>query len=433
MIRIGFYLIFLLICATRAFGVPTDPTILVSDIVVIGNRVTLKSVILREMNHRVGVPLKPELLPYDRDRIYSLGLFNRVEIYHHIQDLEATIYVNVHERWYIFPVPVFGMRDRDWNKLYYGLGVVHNNFRGRNEKLWGGFALGYDPWVSLAYSNPAILGREDIYIDVQLLYSKTQNKSIISQGEENNFDENRYGTDFNFGKRLSLYSSITVMTGFRAVHLSEYIPGHTMSPTGKDNYLVTGLSFRYDTRDVFEYPMYGTLVRASFFKSGLGESKVDHFRTSLDLRKYVPLAERLTIAGRALTIISGGRLIPHHGHIYIGYEERIRGHFRTVYEGENLFLSSIEARFRLLGPKYIEWKSAIAQEFAVLKYGVNLALFYDMGTVWFRNNDISRLRPARGYGGGVHLLLPYSTVFRIEYGLNEHSDGEFIFDMYVMF
>jgi outer membrane protein assembly factor BamA len=417
----------------QARGVTPDPALRVSDIIIMGNRITQNSVILREMNHRVGVILQPELLPYERDRIYSLGLFNRVEVYHLVENNEAIIFIDVHERWYIFPVPVFGMRDRDWDKLYYGLGVVHNNFRGRNEKLWCGFALGYDPWISMSYSNPAILGREDLFFDMQLIYSKTQNKSIISQGEESNFDENRYAVDFNIGKRFSLYSSLVLMTGYRALRLSDYIPGHTISPDGKDSYIVGGLLYRYDTRDIFEYPMYGTLLRTSIYKSGFGESDINYFRASLDFRKYIPITGRLSIAGRALTSMAGGGQIPHHGHIYIGYDERIRGHFRTVFEGENLFLTSLETRFRLYGPKYIEWKSAIAQGFSVLRYGVNLALFYDMGSVWFREDDLSKLRPAKGFGGGVHLVLPYSTVLRFEYGLNERFDGEFIFDLYVMF
>jgi outer membrane protein assembly factor BamA len=411
---------------------PPDEAV-VDRIVVTGNRTTQEQVILREMYHRIGSFLRPDLLAYERDRIYSLGLFNRVDIHHAVDDDRATIFISVHERWYIFPVPVFGIKDRDWDKLYYGLGIVHHNFRGRNEKLWAGFALGYDPWVSTLYSNPSIFGRDDLFFETQFMYTKTENKSIRSLGSAQSFGEQRYFFDLMFGKRFSLYTTLTASIGYRMLSLSEYVPGHTISEDGTDRYIMPGLHFRYDTRDIAEYPMYGTLVRAQFMKSGIGEGEVDHFRANLDLRRYIPLTGRLSIAGRAFTSIAGGQRLPHYAHVFIGYEEKIRGHYHDVYEGENLFLSSIETRFRLIGPNYIEWDNSIAPEFSVLRYGVNLALFADLGTTWYREDALRDRKPIKGFGGGIHLLLPYSIVARLEYAFDEKMDGELIFDLFVMF
>jgi outer membrane protein assembly factor BamA len=422
---IGFILPFL--------AVASDNNVVVSDIIVSGNKTTEESVITREMHHKIGDHFKPELLSYERDRIYSLGLFNRVEIHHAINENRATIFIDVHERWYIFPVPVFGIKDRDWSKLYYGFGLVHYNFRGRNEKLWGGFALGYDPWISTLYSNPAIFGRDDLYFETQFIFTKTENRSVIYEDTLRNFQETRYIFDITSGKRLSLFSTVTVTFGYRSIGASVFVPGHTKSPEGTDNFLIGALNYRYDTRDIIEYPMYGIFIRTSLSKSGFGESKVDHFRTLFDVRRYVPLSDRLSLAGRFYTTVAGGSRLPHYSHMFIGYEERIRGHFSEIYEGENLFLSSLEARFRLLGPKYYEWKGSIAPEFSMLRYGINLALFGDMGATWYREDTIRSLRPAKGFGGGIHLLLPYSGVLRLEYAFNESLKGEFIIDLFVMF
>lgn len=423
--------IILLIPVLAEAGVDRD--IRVAHIVISGNRVTHESVILREMTHRIGVPFNSEILSYERDRIYSLGLFNRVDIGHRVEGDSAVITIQVHERWYIFPVPLFGMRDRDWSKLYYGLGVVHNNFRGRNEKLWAGFALGYDPWVSLFYSNPSILGRNDIFLESQAIFARTQNKSVFSLGEETNFNEYRYALDFIVGKRFTLYSTLSLLVGYRGLRLSEYVPGHTVSTDGFDSYLLAGVTFRYDTRDLFEYPMSGTHFRTSVFKSGFGEGEVDNLRVNIDARRYVPLSGRISIAARAMTSMALGRRIPRHSHVYIGYDEKIRGHFKSIFEGENSMLGSLEARFRLFGPDYIEWKSALAPEFSVLRYGLNAALFFDTGTTWFRSEDLGSLKPVKGFGGGLHFLLPYSLVFRVEYAFNERYEGEFIFDLNVSF
>ncbi len=405
----------------------------VEKIIVSGNKKTNENVILREMRHRVGEHFQPELLPYERKRIYSLGLFNRVEIRHSVNEGNATIFVDVHERWYIFPVPVFGMKDRDWSKLYYGLGLVHNNFRGQNEKVWLGFALGYDPWISALYNNPAMFGNDRLFFETQFVYTKTENRSILYDGEIGDFNERWYLFNITPGIRFSLYTTATATLGFRSIRTTEYIPGHTRSPDGVDEFLFASLMFKYDTRDIFEYPMYGTFIRATVSKSGFGESNVDHFRTLLDARRYIPLSDRMSIAGRMYTSIAGGTRLPHYNHMYLGYEEKIRGYYNSVYEGENVFLSSLEARFRLLGPKYYEWQNAIVPEFSILRYGVNLAVFGDLGTTWYREEKIGNLKPIKGFGAGVHLLMPYSIVLRLEYAFNESLDGEFIIDLFVMF
>lgn len=412
---------------------PSGGKVLVDSIIVSGNKTTDKGVILREMRHSEGEYFRPELLPYERDRIYSLGLFNRVEIHHTVNEGRATIFIDVHERWYIFPVPVFGMKDRDWNKLYYGLGVVHNNFRGRNQKLWLGFALGYDPWVSALYSNPSIFGRDDLFFETELVYTHTENRSIQYAEELRDFSERRYIFNLTFGKRFSLFTTMTASLGYRSINTSEFIPGHIKTPDGSDNFMFGSLAFRYDTRDIIEYPMYGTFVRTAISKSGFGESHVDHFRTLVDVRRYVPLSDRLSIAGRLYTSVAGGTRLPHYSHMFIGYQEKIRGYYNDIFEGENLFLSSLEARFRLLGPRYYEWENSLAPEFSILRYGINLAVFGDMGTTWYRDEAIKDLAPVKGFGAGVHLLLPYSGVLRFEYAMNESFDGQFIIDLFVMF
>jgi len=425
--------VILLVALLPAAAHSSGSEVVVDNIVVSGNKITDKSVIIREMRHRVGEHFMPELLAYERDRIYSLGLFNRVDIHHSVNEDRATIFVDVHERWYIFPVPVFGVKDRDWSKLYYGLGVVHYNFRGRNEKLWGGFALGYDPWISTLYSNPAIFGSEDLFLETQFIYTRTENRSVLYEEELRNFKETRYIFDVTHGKRLSIFTTLAFSLGYRSINASEFIPGHIKSPGGTDNYMIGSVAFKFDTRDIIEYPMYGTFLHAAVSKSGFGKSHVDHFRTLLDARRFVPISDRLSIAGRVYTSVAGGRSLPHYSHMFIGYEEKIRGHFRDIYEGENVFLSSLEARFRLLGPKYFEWKNALAPEFSMLRYGINLALFGDLGTTWYRDEAIHNLKPVKGFGAGIHLLLPYSGVLRIEYAFDESFDGEFIIDLFVMF
>jgi hypothetical protein len=67
--------------------------------------------------------------------------------------------------------------------------------------------------------------------------------------------------------------------------------------------------------------------------------------------------------------------------------------------------------------------------FNLWRFGIGAAIFADAGTAWFRETKFSVADLAKGYGGGIHLLLPYSTVLRLEYAWNELRRGEFIFDL----
>ncbi len=141
-----------------------DTLLTVRNVVIDGNVTTKNFVILREMKLKPGERITAEALEHDQKRIYSLQLFNKVEMEVKPEGSEAQLVVHVNERWYLFPFPIVGIRYRDFDKLYYGAGLVHSNFRGRNEKLFFSFALGFDRWVSLTYHNPRITEDDDIFL-----------------------------------------------------------------------------------------------------------------------------------------------------------------------------------------------------------------------------------------------------------------------------
>ena len=128
----------------------------VDTVLVNGNEHTKDFVIRREMSLQPGSRITKSLLAFDQNRIYSLRLFNKVDI--EVVPTTpgfATLRVDVSERWYIFPFPILGLRDRDWKKVFFGAGLLHSNFLGRNEKLYAALVFGYDPAVSLSRTGRA--------------------------------------------------------------------------------------------------------------------------------------------------------------------------------------------------------------------------------------------------------------------------------------
>lgn len=401
----------------------------VDTVIVSGNKTTKDYIILREMELKPGVKITEEAMQFDKSRIYSLGLFTRVDIYFGtISDNKATLIVEVNERWFLFPFPILGIKDRDWSKFYYGLGVYHTNFRGRNERVSFSFALGYDPWVRAAYQNPVLDREQNLFLETEFSYSKIKNKSLVAQEAGQNFDELHYAGSVALGKRLSLYHNIWTSVGYEVLEVSENSVGRTISSDGKDRSLTLGFGVTHDTRDLREYAQEGTYAAMSWIKHGIGESAVDYTRFTADFRRYMPLYFDMTLAWRLFTSIASGPIIPYYGHVYFGYGERIRGHFTEISEGDNIFGGSVELRLPIIKPRYLEWEDAPYPEIAILKYGLFFTVFADAGSTWYKEENPLKRTLTSGYGVGLNFLLPYSVVLRTEFAVDEQLKGQFIFD-----
>lgn len=422
--------------ATTRANQNLPPNLYVYKIVVQGNMKTEEYVILREMKLQPGDLIVPEELEYNINRIYNLGIFSRVEAsIDRTRDSLATLYVNVDESLYIVPFPIVGIKDRDWDKLYIGAGVLHNNFRGRNEKIVAAAALGYDPWVTVRYRNPLFDERNNLFFTGEVSFSRIRNKSLYVDISEQNFDERHLSTNVTVGKRIGHHAYPSVMFSYRYVRVSEQGVGRTLSPRGRDEFLSVGAGFTYDSRDLQEYATRGTYAALSIARYGLGESVVDYYRLRWDLRKFVPIPRLLdlTVAARSFGTLSGGGLVPPYAHVYFGYAERIRGHFLKIYEGENILGLSAEVRIPLLKPEYFTVDFIPLPALRIWRFGMNLAVFTDAGKVWFRPQNLNLTNLINGYGAGLHFSLPYGIIVRTEYAWNEQQEGEFIVDLKAAF
>ena len=423
-----------LLASQADFIPPPDSLLSVYDAVVVGNEKTKAYIVLREMTLKEGQPITAEAIEYDKKRIYSLGLFTRVEIgYIPVDSSRARLVVVVGERWYLYPFPIAGIKDRDWKKFYFGGGLTHQNFRGRNEKLYAAFTVGYDPTVIILYRNPLIDAENDYFLNVGLRWNVVRNRSLLAIGAGPNFDERHLGLSLDLGKRVDLAHTFWVSAGYEFVRVSEYLPGRTLSPGGSDEFLLVGAGYTYDTRDLAEYAMYGSFARATIIKYGVPGATVDFVRYAIDYRRFVPIQSRITLAGRFFGDLVAGGPIPTYNRLYLGYGERVRGHFSEVVEGDEQLGVSAELRFMLFEPRYITVGFIPMPEFAVWKFGVAAAIFGDAATVWFRNQPLALNGLAKGYGAGVHFILPYGFVLRTEYALDELRRGEFILDFSAAF
>jgi outer membrane protein assembly factor BamA len=415
--------------AAQAPGELPDSLFRVGTVTVTGNTRTKEFVILREMSLRPGVMITRELVEYDRNRIYSLGLFNRVEIASAPGDSGvADLLVNVDERWYLFPYPIFGLKDRDWKKAFYGVGLLHNNFRGRNEKLFASFIFGFDPSVSLYYRNAFLDEAGSHFLEGRLAASRVRNRSVLAKQALGDFDEKHFSGSVTVGRRFGISHTLWLMTGFEVVNIPDNRLNQTVSPDGVDAFPIATFGYALDTRDLREYPAAGNYLRLAVTKTGWPSDHLDLVRYAADARHFEPLPFGTTLGVRAFTDLVAGSRTPTYNRVYFGYGERIRGHFKEVMEGENQFGATAEFHVPLLSPRYFI-VSALPREFGIWRFGIGAAVFADAGTVWFRGAPFALNALAKGYGVGLHFLLPYSAVLRTEFAWNEARRGEFIFDI----
>jgi outer membrane protein assembly factor BamA len=430
--RVYIIILFLVggLLSSRLLALPGgDSTVTVTKIIIVGNETTKDYVILREMSTQEGSPLDTVAIEHDQRRIYNLQLFNKVDVNPIVAGNEATVLVTVSERWYLFPFPVIGFKYHDIKNIYYGAGLMHQNFRGRNEKVMIAGAFGFDPWFNFSYRNPKLTD-DDYFLQVQVGLTHMRNLNT-SQGE---YDQQILSSSASVGKRFGMYTTLTGQVGYDEWKIGDTLQGRTLSSDGKDHYFVLSGMLVYDKRDLREYPLKGEFMSVIATKYGVGESEVNLLRYQVDVREYQPLGSDISLGARGFgSFLSGGRS-PSYLHAYFGYFDRIRGYYTDVLEGENQVGGSVELRLGLFKPRYVTVSlPPLPPEFSIWRYGLYAALFADAGTTWYRADSFSTVPWYTGYGAGLHFLLPYSFVLRTEYALNQHGRGEFIFGFHASF
>ena len=230
------------------FDAEEDSALIVINFVLNGNIKTKDIVILREMKTRIGDYFDAELIEEDRKRIQNLHLFTRVEITPDFKENGVILNITVAERWYIFPYPILYRNEKDWKKISYGAGIIHQNFRGLNHNIISSFWLGYNPGVDFYYSNPWFGGKQQFNYSVKVYSYEIKNKSLYYD----RFDEKHKGFLLSFGKRWGYHLYLTAALSYRNIYIPDKYKMVTYSRNNIDHLPSVSLSFRYDKRDLYE-------------------------------------------------------------------------------------------------------------------------------------------------------------------------------------
>lgn len=401
-----------------------------------GNEITEDYVILEELTFGKGDSVNSTELLYNRERIYSLGIFTKVQLNLLKSGQAEIIEIAVEESWYIYPIPFAELKDKDWSKISFGIDLVIQNFRGRNELLKFRGSLGYEKSLHIGYINPHFIKDENIFLRTSMLYRNAKNKSLAAEESVGYaFEQKNIALDLTIGKRFSLFHKFAVSTRFDYIETPFFIKGINASDSRIDTYPTIGLTYSYDTRDLVQFPKEGIFFSTLLDFKGLGVNNINYQVLTLDFREYRKISADLISKWRLSTRQTAGALVPYYDYSFLGFSERIRGHYSEKQEGDSYYIASLEFFYPFLKDYNLtlDFIPLIPENLLTYRVAIYGQIFGDTGLIKFRNMPIGINDFNTGFGGGLtFLVLPYNLI-RFEIAFDEKLNAEYIIDLGISF
>ncbi len=401
----------------------------VDSIEISGNETTEEFIILRELTFGIGDTINLAALNFNRERVFSLGIFNRVDLTKKDSSNLTIINISVKESWYIYPVPFLDLNNGDIDRASYGFILLWKNFRGRDETVNFQIGFGFDPRLSFSYYNPVINEKYDLNFSFGFSYTNPSNRSQIAEklaGQD--FNYRTYIGSVGIGKRINQFNDITFAAGYQYVEQPfANLSGLTSSKTLIDKLPILKFGYFFDDRNLKQFSTEGIFAGVEYTHKGFGIKNSSYNIINFDFRQYRPLIDgiigRWRVAGRHIF----GRNLPFYDKSFLGYREYVRGHKNDYREGDNLMKVSFEVTYPLLE----EWNFSVKlpllpRKLTSARIAVYLEAFGD-GGVTFNNTDKFALNNFdKGYGAGIIILFLPHNAFRLELGFDEFGNSEYL-------
>ncbi len=448
--------------ASAQIPTPTDTTksryVTIDNIFIIGNKKTKASIILRELSVKKGMLIYYQDLvnhiTSDQNRIYNTRLFNTVKISTlDLSDELVDVVVQVDERWYTYPIPIFKFADRNFNdwlknqggdlsRVNYGLKFTQYNARGRNEKLKLTAQFGFTKNYGISYRIPYIDKSQKNGLELKVgyvenksaPYTTQEHKQIFYTSEKIQFQET-FGL-LKYTRRSQFYDFHDITLGYVKSNVSDSVillnPSYFSSGQTQQQLLTLKYKYTKDKRDVAAYPLKGYRIQLEVSKIGLGifnELDVLDFRATHD--RYFGLGKKFYLSVYTKGVVStpnnqSYKLFPSLGK----REDFVRGYELYLIEGSSFALNKLSFK-RLLFKGAKQFNSLRLKQFNKFPYALYLKTYFDMGYVnnfneYEQNNRFTN-RLIYGTGLGVDFVTWYDFVIRTEYSINHDKEHGIFF------
>jgi outer membrane protein assembly factor BamA len=454
---------FLMVVSFQVLHAQRDSTTLrflkVEHIHIEGNKKTRQATILREMEFITGDAI-PEAgltatLERNRLRIMNLGIFSNTEISVVAQtDSTLRLKIAVTEGWYILPVPLLSLADRNFNvwwdefnrsfkRVNYGLDWTQLNLTGRADALKAKAQFGYTNRYEIQYRSPSLNRARTLGFETSISYSRAHevafntfdNKLQFLKIPEEWLIEQWYvaGT---FSSRPKYFTTQSLTLEYRDTRISDTIatflnPDYFLNNERRQKHSSAIYGITIDHRDIRPYPLSGWRAIGELRWNGLLPGDDLHVgRIFAQFDQYFPLAKWLSLE----TIVKGRfsyprRQLPWSNNQGLGYGGNfVRGFEYYVVDGLDFGVLRTSWHFRLLSKKFNLGRFMPAKAYRKLPLAIYLALNTDVGFAndpyYSATNPLAN-RALLGYGPGIDVVAWYDKTIRMEWSWNDLGESGF--------
>lgn len=464
--RLIFALLLLPAFAAGAFSqaarTPGEVYVHIDSITMEGNRKTRAALILRELEFASGDSLPvaglPAILERNGLRLMNLGIFNVARI--NVQRWDPSnnhisLHIDLIEAWYIYPVPLFELADRNFNvwwtefhrslkRVNYGIDWNQLNLTGNADILKVKTQFGYANKYELRYSRPNFNRNQTIGLDFGVTYTRSHEVAYATAGNKLLFHVNRdewqivqLSAGGSVLWRPALFTTHRFTAEYRTSTVADSIAGFLnadffLEGARKQRHMSLLYNLTFDHRDIHPYPLSGWLLVAELRQNGLLPGDNLHlFRAYVEYAKYFPFREKrmsLETVLRARTSLPRCRP-PYFNNQALGYGGSfVRGYEYYVADGLDFGLLKTAFHVQIFDRTFNLGKYMPLQAFRVFPIKLYFSLNSDLG--YANDPYYAELNPLAnrllwGYGFGLDLIAYYNKTARFEWSWNDRGENGF--------
>lgn len=426
----------------------------VNSISITGNKRTKANIITRELTFAIGDSLNlnevEKLIARSQQNLLNSSLFNFVTITYQLNESveQINLTIDVKERWYTWPTPIFEIQDRNFNswwetkdlfRINYGMYLTFQNVRGRNESATLKFRKGYTELYGFNYRIPYINKKQTI--GVNAAYSFMRNNEVAYATYGNKLQFNRSYTKF-MRREVEAKFGFIYRKGLYTKHLLDFL--YNESSVANDisslncnyfgnkqhyaNYLSIQYRFKRDYRDAKIFPLRGSYYECLIAKDGLNLLKnenVDNFTIDAVVKNYWSPFKR-TYIGTALRVRY--KLMNTGGYYFnraLGYNDFVRGYEYYVVDGQTYAMFKTNVSYQLVKPRVVKVPIKRLEKFNRVPYSIYLSAHADAAfvqdKVFYNDNPLSNTWLG-GAGLGINFVTYYDYVLRVEASMNRMKE-----------
>jgi len=431
-------------------SVMEESQVYIREIKVVGNRKTKLHIVKREIPVEEGKPYSMSFvlasLQTGRQNLMNTALFVDADVnFANWYEDSLDILVDVKERWYYFPFPIFKPVDRNWNvwinqnnvsldRVNYGLKFLGANITGRNDKLNLYLVNGYTRSVSVTYENPFVgyslkhgLSFELSYgKNREVNYSTRENQQVFYKNEQD-FVRTKFVGGVGYSYRKGSIERHTVKFSYTHETVADTVV--EMNPkflgNGRSSRGFPELMYRYQYLGVnyIPYPTKGLRWDFTFLKRGVaGEMSMTMLNLKAAKHWTLPYKFYYSLHGEATVKFPFDQ--PFYNQQLMGYGDNyLRGLEYYVIDGVAGGMIRSTVRKQIFDVKV---KTGLkSRTYGTIPFKVYLKGYGDVGYSYNKNNVTGNFLTNRLLytgGIGIDVLSIYDVVLRLEYSFNQLSE-----------